>query len=737
MATVGLGFTLSANAQQMASGINAGVVELQKLGYAAKRTAGDVALLRNIELGRAFVSTLQTISSTFTNFTSGAANAVDSTLKLSRALGVSYEELRTLQLAADLSGASSEQLATAFTRAQVTITKAGQGSKESVAALKTLGLSVQDLAKKSATEQFAALGDAIAKIQDPAQRAAAAVAIFGRSGAELLPVFQGLPESLKQAQGFLDKFKGGLSQVDAGRIEQLNDAFTLAGQAVQELAAKLLAKLQPALQSGAEQFVDFVSKFDATAAAKNVESAVSDVVKVFSALGDIAGPLAQNLLPAIGGYLAFINRQAIGAGIVGLARAFGAAAASALGYSAAAGTAAASTAALAASIRGALLTTGIGALVVVLGIGAGAVLDWGLSADEASTQAAGKFGEASEAVKKVNADLKNAAGAAGAFGVEVTKALKVPAEITQREFAQGALDEARSAIVTLAKELGGLDKVPAGILENFQEIASYAGEIDETVQNQADALKAVDAESQRVIASVKQITDARKQEAEAIKDAADAAKRAAEDASREARQRVQGLVESGLTDGEKSRLQLSQDLLAINRTIADAEQQLANARKAGDAQMIAQAQERLRLTKETGAAAAQAAKASARERDLASLGIDKALLEPAKTLKMQVAELRKAFEQGKITPDQARNALKNLASEGIRIRKEIQYELSRPAQKANVVADVRTQEGASQFLAMATGRQDPAVEQWRAQLSKLEEIKQAIGRNVLIELGAA
>jgi len=42
------------------------------------------------------------------------------------------------------------------------------------------------------------------------------------------------------------------------------------------------------------------------------------------------------------------------------------------------------------------------------------------------------------------------------------------------------------------------------------------------------------------------------------------------------------------------------------------------------------------------------------------------------------------------------------------------------------VSDVRTQEGASQLLAMATGRQDPALEQRRAQLAKLEEIRKAI-----------
>jgi hypothetical protein len=39
MASVGIGFQLSANAAGMSQGINAGVVELQKLGLEAKKTA--------------------------------------------------------------------------------------------------------------------------------------------------------------------------------------------------------------------------------------------------------------------------------------------------------------------------------------------------------------------------------------------------------------------------------------------------------------------------------------------------------------------------------------------------------------------------------------------------------------------------------------------------------------------------------------------------------------------------
>jgi hypothetical protein len=248
------------------------------------------------------------------------------------------------------------------------------------------------------------------------------------------------------------------------------------------------------------------------------------------------------------------------------------------------------------------------------------------------------------------------------------------------------------------------------------------------------ALRSVDSESRKVIDAVRQITEARKAEADATKNAADEARRAAEDSSRDARRRVEGLVESGLPEAQRSQLTLSQDLLAINRTIADAEAALQQAKQAGDLRAIAQAEERLRLTRETGAVAEQTAREQDRQRRLAARGIDAAILNPTQTLKQQIDNLRAAFKAGEITPEQARTGFLNLIREGIDIRNEIARELSRPAQQALQVSDIRTQEGASQLLALVTGRQDPAIEQRRQQLSKLEEIKQAIGRNEVIEI---
>jgi hypothetical protein len=166
---------------------------------------------------------------------------------------------------------------------------------------------------------------------------------------------------------------------------------------------------------------------------------------------------------------------------------------------------------------------------------------------------------------------------------------------------------------------------------------------------------------------------------------------------------------------------------------------LADARKTGDAQAISAAQQRLALTQQTAAAATDAAKEQARQRELSALGLDQGLLKPVQTVTDEFKKVRTAFDRGLIDGGQARTALQNLASEGIAIRKEIAAELARPSSQALQASDVRTQAGASEFLRLATGRADPAIEQRAQQLAKLEEIRRglvAIGANPVEILGA-
>ena len=172
----------------------------------------------------------------------------------------------------------------------------------------------------------------------------------------------------------------------------------------------------------------------------------------------------------------------------------------------------------------------------------------------------------------------------------------------------------------------------------------------------------------------------------AAKAAAESAK-AAVKASEDAASRVAGLQPTG----EKARITFLKDIAAVNVTIADAETNAAAARKAGDADAIKAAEDRLALTYEQAGLAVQIANENRREKELAAV--------------------------------KTRNDLTKQADE---IKAGLQLDLAKPSRAALVANDVRTSAGASQVASFRRMEDDPALDEAKAATKKLEEIKQKL-----------
>jgi hypothetical protein len=117
------------------------------------------------------------------------AGAGDEMWRLSKTTGVAVEALSSLKFAANESSVETENLAKAFPKMAKFMQEAAQGGKEQIETLQQLGLRMADLAAMTPDEQFRAMAEAISRIQNPTLRMAAALKLFGKSGAELLPMF--------------------------------------------------------------------------------------------------------------------------------------------------------------------------------------------------------------------------------------------------------------------------------------------------------------------------------------------------------------------------------------------------------------------------------------------------------------------------------------------------------------------------------------------------------------------
>ena len=108
--------------------------------------------------------------------------------RASAKFGINVQELQYLSIAANDTGLNLTELSNALRYMETNIGKAQTGVKLAVSNLALLGFTAQDLKGKLPEEQLAMLADSFVGIEDPARRSEIAMAIFGRQGANIIPL---------------------------------------------------------------------------------------------------------------------------------------------------------------------------------------------------------------------------------------------------------------------------------------------------------------------------------------------------------------------------------------------------------------------------------------------------------------------------------------------------------------------------------------------------------------------
>jgi hypothetical protein len=103
--------------------------------------------------------------------------------------GLAAGQARILEKAFVLAGMSADQVGPVINKMQKAIVDAGSGSGAASESFQRLGLSAAQLSGLTADEQIRAIGAAISALENPTDRAAAAMDLFGRAGGQLLPLF--------------------------------------------------------------------------------------------------------------------------------------------------------------------------------------------------------------------------------------------------------------------------------------------------------------------------------------------------------------------------------------------------------------------------------------------------------------------------------------------------------------------------------------------------------------------
>lgn len=190
-------------------------------------------------------------------------NAADDMGKAAQKFGVAVEPLSRLKHAADLSDVSMDQLGTGLQKLGRNMAEvAGGGGKQAARAFDALGISVKnaDGTLKSTDQVLNEVAGKFGNMQDGAGKTALAMQLFGKSGAELIPMLNLGSEGLAEMAAESDALGLTISSKTAAAAEQFNDNLTRLGKVFGGITNQIAAAFAPTLAALTDGLVETIKQ---------------------------------------------------------------------------------------------------------------------------------------------------------------------------------------------------------------------------------------------------------------------------------------------------------------------------------------------------------------------------------------------------------------------------------------------------------------------------------------------
>lgn len=180
----------------------------------AKTAAGSLAALYGASSAAGFIKT--------------QIDLADATGKMAQKVGLSVEELSKLQYAAKLADVDAGQLQGGLVRLSKGMIEAANNTGTARNAFAAMGISIKntDGTLKSSGQVLDEVANKFAGYEDSATKTALAVQLFGRAGADLIPLLNAGASGIKEAGDELERFGAVISTNAAKNAELFNDNIT-------------------------------------------------------------------------------------------------------------------------------------------------------------------------------------------------------------------------------------------------------------------------------------------------------------------------------------------------------------------------------------------------------------------------------------------------------------------------------------------------------------------------------
>ena len=180
-----------------------------------------------------------------------AIDAGDELFNLQAKTGVAGNALIAIGNAAELADVDLATLGKGLTKLNINLVKAAEGNEDLARKFQGLGVKLKDVNGQIVpTDQaLKQIANRFADMPDGAKKAEVAIALFGKAGADLIPL-------LNEGADSMEKFTYKVGEDFAARSDQFNDTIATLGIQTRGFGLELTDALLPALQSILEVFSD-------------------------------------------------------------------------------------------------------------------------------------------------------------------------------------------------------------------------------------------------------------------------------------------------------------------------------------------------------------------------------------------------------------------------------------------------------------------------------------------------
>lgn len=190
------------------------------------------------------------------------ADELDRAAKSAQKVGVSVENLTALEYAAGQAGVEVGELESSMVKLNRSTVEADQGSREQAEAFAALGIQARDVNGhlKTADQLLLEIAEAFAAFPDGPQKSALAMQLFGRSGANLIPLLNqgragitGMMEEARRLGVVMDSETAAAAEKFNDNLDRLSKAMTGLKRQAGENVIPALADITDAMTQAAKE----------------------------------------------------------------------------------------------------------------------------------------------------------------------------------------------------------------------------------------------------------------------------------------------------------------------------------------------------------------------------------------------------------------------------------------------------------------------------------------------------